>query len=129
MHHEKPESQVAKARRINNRWIVHGGLRDNTNAYLEHLAATDPARLEQSCAIAMELVHHRGGVRDPKPLFYAGLFSMADDDEIVRFLNGHHFTRSVLRRVRGNACDAGLSEETSRLAEAVATLVRSASGG
>lgn len=126
MQHEKPESQVAKAHRINNRWIVHGNLRDNTNAYLSHLSSTDPLRLEESCSIAMDLVHRRGSLKDPKPLFYAGLFSLANEEEIERFLRNHHFTRSVIRRARGGPCDAGLPDGTSRLAETVADLVRTA---
>lgn len=127
MQHEKPESQVAKAHRINNRWIVHGNLRDNANAYLDHLSSTDPLRLERSCSIAMDLVHKRRALNDPKPLFYAGLFSLATEAEIERFLQGHHFTRSVIRRARGGACDAGFPEDTAKLAETVAEMVRTIS--
>ena len=41
----QPSNAVEWARRINRRWIVRGGLGDDAEAYLEHLAKEDPDRL------------------------------------------------------------------------------------
>ncbi len=127
MEHEESEKAVAKVRRINNRWIVHGKLRDHANAYLDHLERTDPHRLDRSCEIAMELVHQRKWVKDPKPLFYAGLFSLARRREIDRYLGEHTFTRAVLLRVLGDREPPSLpSEEAERLVRTIAGIVSQA---
>src|SRR5690606_22445529 len=98
--------------------------RDHANAYLDHLERNDPRRLDRSCEIAMELVHQRQRVKDPKPLFYAGLFSLARHGEIDRYLGEHAFTRAVLLRVLGDRDAPSLpSEEAERLARTIAGIV------
>lgn len=87
---------VAWARRVNFRWIVREGLRDSAAGYLDHLASTDPARLQRSCRRARRLTDRYGSDEDPKPWFYAGLFSLASGDEIARFLTDHPFTLASL---------------------------------
>jgi len=91
---------VETVRRINRRWIVHGGLRDTAAAYLEELREKDPARLRRSCELAMDLVHGESGGLDPKPWFYAGLFSLATADEARRMLASHPLTLMVWRHLR-----------------------------
>ncbi len=95
-----PQS-VSAARRINDRWIVRGRLRDSANAYLKYLEATDPERLRRSCELAMEMVHMHEAGQDPKPLFYAGLFGLATPEEARCFLHSHFLTHSVWSRSHG----------------------------
>lgn len=90
------DDAFAWARAVNARWLVHSGLRENAADYLEHLAAVDPARLKRSCAVARRMVDRRDSASDPKPWFYAGLFSLATAEEGRRFLAGHEFTRAAI---------------------------------
>jgi hypothetical protein len=86
---------IAWAQRVNSRWIAHGGLSDNATRYLEHLGQVDPDRLGRSCQRAHRLVRACVPGEDPKPWFYAALFSLATDAEIRRFLVDHWFTRAA----------------------------------
>jgi hypothetical protein len=75
---------------------VHGGLGQTAAAYLDHLARTDPQRLERSCRNAYRLVREFGPLADPKPWFYCGLFSLANPTEIREYLADHWLVTSVL---------------------------------
>jgi len=88
--------EVAWVRRVNDRWIVRQNLRESASAYLDHLAGTDPERLQLSCACAKHLTETFGKKEDPKPWFYAGLFRMATPEEARRFLANHDFTYSAI---------------------------------
>lgn len=87
---------VAWVRRVNSRWIVREGLRGRAAAYLDFLAATDTGRLRRSCRRARRLTDHFGDDEDPKPWFYAGLFSLASGEEAAGFLTEHPFTFAAL---------------------------------
>lgn len=87
---------VAWVRRANSRWIVHQGLAQKAEAYLEHLERTEPERLFRSCRNAYRLVHERQPMEDPKPWFYAGLFSLAHPDETRTFLAGHWLVATAI---------------------------------
>lgn len=91
-----PPDYVAWVRRANRRWIVHGGLGQTAEAYLDHLARTDPPRLEHSCRNAYHLVREAGPLADPKPWFYSGLFSLAHPAETREYLADHWLIASVL---------------------------------
>lgn len=88
-------SFVAWATKLNRRWIVHHGLNERAKEYMDYLAAADPSRLERSCWLAHELAHQASG-EDPKPWFYAGLFSLATVEEARKFLASHWLTLSAL---------------------------------
>lgn len=121
------EKALARVQRVNQRWIVHGRLRENATAYLQHLQDTDPVRLERACQLALHLVHHKKAVllRDPKPLFYAGLFAFATRAEIGRFLSGHPMTRAISLLLHGDSSAlAGLSGSGHALAEEIAEEIR-----
>ena len=90
------DDAVAWVRAANARWLVHHGLREDAADYLDHLAAVDPGRLKRSCGIARSMVQRCGSASDPKPWFYAGLFSLATAEEGRRFLAGHKFTRMAI---------------------------------
>lgn len=87
---------VAWVRRVNGRWIVHEAMRGCAAGYLDHLEQTDPERLRRSCRIARHLAESQGVAEDPKPWFYAGLFSLATPDEARLYLADHAFTRSAI---------------------------------
>lgn len=88
-------SYVSWASRVNQRWIVHHGLDERAKAYMDHLAQVDPSRLEQSCHLAYQLAR-QAAREDPKPWFYAGLFSLATMEEARDFLANHWFTLSAI---------------------------------
>lgn len=87
---------VSWARRVNGRWIVHHSLRERAEDYLDYLAQGDPGRLQASCENAKTLVRTGAGREDPKPWFYAGLFSLATAEERRRYLTEHRFTTAIL---------------------------------
>lgn len=115
--------EVAWVRRVNSRWIVRENLRDSTIAYLDHLAVNDPGRLRVSCRRAKSLTETYGKGEDPKPWFYAALFSLASATEGGRFLAGHHFTCSaipVLARLQHSSlATVVVNEETSEKARRI----------
>lgn len=87
---------IAWVRRVNARWIVHGGLDQSAGAYMDRLLDTDPRRLALSCRIARALAGQADAGEDPKPWFYAGLFSMANPAEVAEFLLGHRLFTTIL---------------------------------
>ena len=124
---DEGEKTVAKVQRVNQRWIVHGKLRDNAAAYIDHLVRNDPARMQRACDLALHLVHHKKAVilRDPKPLFYAGLFAGASRAEIDRFLKEHPMTRAISLLLHHDASGlAALSGSGKALAISIADEVR-----
>jgi len=92
-----PPDDIHWVRHVNGRWLVRESLREDASAYLDHLAATDPARLREVCRRAHVLVGGHPG-EDPKPWFYAGLFSLATMAEAERYLRGHDFTIACIPR-------------------------------
>ncbi|HEY1172910.1 MAG TPA: hypothetical protein VGH19_16195 [Verrucomicrobiae bacterium] len=84
-----PIDHVAWVRRGNSRWIVHHGLGKNAQAYMEHLEREDPERLARSCRNAYLMVHRCDPMEDPKPWFYAGLFSLVKPEEAKIYLANH----------------------------------------
>jgi hypothetical protein len=93
------DDAFAWVRAVNARWLVHHRLREDAANYLDHLAAVDPARLKRSCGIARSMVQRCGPGSDPKPWFYAGLFSLATVEEGRRFLAGHESTRMAVPKL------------------------------
>jgi hypothetical protein len=87
---------VAWVRRVNGRWIVHETLRQCAADYLDHLERIDPERLARSCRNARHLAEGQGYLEDPKPWFYAGLFSLATIPEAEQFLADHAFTLAAI---------------------------------
>lgn len=90
---------VEYAKRINRTWIVHGNLAQNAELYLAHVEKTRPALLEEICAQAVQaarLASHEG--RDPKPDFYAALFSRSTPEEQEIYLKNHFWTRRLLQQ-------------------------------
>jgi len=87
---------IAWVRRVNARWIVHGGLDESAGTYMDRLQDADPRRLALSCRIARALAGQAGPGEDPKPWFYAGLFSMANPAEVAEFLLGHRLFTTIL---------------------------------
>jgi len=123
---DEGELDLLKVQRVNQSWIVHGHLRDTAAAWIGHLRQTDPRRLEKSCWLALFLTHYRKSVlRDPKPLFYAGLFSFATREETLRFLAGHPMTRTITLLGLGDASGLDeLGEEARKLAKGVSEEIR-----
>jgi len=95
MSHAENPDHLAWVRRLNSRWIVHHGLGESAEAYLDYLTKVDPKRLGRSCRIAHRLAH-QAGHDDPKPWFYAGLFSLASVEEARQFLANRWFTISAI---------------------------------
>ena len=90
------------AKRVNGTWLVRGGLDEAAEKWLRHLDATDPARLEAACTTARAMCGMRDPLADPKPWFYAGLFSVATRDETARFIPGHRVTKAAIPVMQGD---------------------------
>jgi hypothetical protein len=93
---EPPDDDAAWVRRVNGRWIVHHGLKDSSDAYLTRLESVDPDRFARSCERARLLVRKCPPGEDPKPWFYAGLFSLVTPSEASQFLADHWFTAQCI---------------------------------
>jgi hypothetical protein len=107
---------VEWATRINRRWIVHQGLGKRAEDWLKHLAETNPRRLRKSCDAARSMIGHWNENGDPKPWFYAGLFSNATGAEAKEFLSGHRLTTATVPAMSEDSdvkdWEASLCEET-----------------
>jgi len=80
--------------RVNRTWITRGGLAVTTEKYLKHLASTRQEVLEVVCERALAAAQNSSKNQiDPKPSFYASLFSEATKKERDQFLKNHFFTR------------------------------------
>ena len=121
-HHAK--NPVDAVKRINRRWIVHGGLRESAEKYLAELERCDPGRLHRSCGLAMALVHSAPAGRDPKPWFYAGLFAMATPDEAERTLGKHRLTRTTWEILNDASHRGKVSSNVRALAGRIAREIR-----
>jgi len=132
MNYRDTSDLPAWARRVNGCWFVRGGLDETTEAWLVHLEQTDPVRLLASCEIARDLSRGPDHTHDPKPWFYAGLFSLATEKEARTYLTAHRFTAAAIPALAQdptlNQWAATLSpasrELLARLREAVAALTR-----
>jgi len=95
----KPHSQlppVEWVKRVNNSWIVRGGLEIRAREWLDYLASSGDGRLLESCHAAQAMCGLREPLEDPKPWFYAGLFSLATAAEAARFLQPYRVTMATV---------------------------------
>lgn len=113
---------IEKVFRVNQRWIVHGQLREHTAAYLEFLQKHDPTRLQRACELALRMVRHTDTIRDPKPLFYSGIFATASRHEIETYLHHHPVIRAISLLLYGDTSgrDSLTSESARSLADSIA---------
>lgn len=96
MAHHSTLPTLEWVKRVNNSWIVHGGLNHQANAWLDYLEKLNDGRLLPSCEAARAVCAMRDPLQDPKPWFYAGLFSLATAEEARRFLTPHRVTKAVV---------------------------------
>ena len=87
-------SDLEWARRVNQSWIVRSNLNDHADAWLDYLAEVNDGRLAKSCSTARAMCGLRNFYDDPKPWFYAGLFSLATAAEAKRYLDTHRITKA-----------------------------------
>lgn len=94
---------ISQARRINRTWIVRGGLSETTARYLDALEARDPETLRLVCELAITAAKKASHeLRDPKPDFYASLFSRASEADRDHYLQDHAWTRQRSAEIAGN---------------------------
>ena len=91
--HQDPEEWV---KRVNRRWIVRNGLAESAAAWLDYLHSCGNGRAMAACEAAWRMTWMRGSAEDPKPWFYAGLFSGATAEEARRFLADHALTAAAV---------------------------------
>src|SRR5690606_12497863 len=107
------------AKRVN-RWIVHEGLAERAEEWLSYLEKLGDGRLAKSCAMCRTMSRIRRRNEDPKPWFYAGLFSLATAEEVHRFLSNHRLTAAVIPATGG---DGELAKWVDRLGPDTRALV------
>lgn len=93
-------SDLEWARRVNRSWIVRSNLNDHADAWIEYLQDLNDGRLEKCCRIARAMCEQRNFYDDPKPWFYAGLFSLATQEEAKRYLDTHRITKASVLSMR-----------------------------
>lgn len=96
MIHHSALPPIEWAKRVNSSWLVRGGLNDDAESWLRHLETNDPGRLLASCEAARAMCAIRPHLSDPKPWFYAGLFSRATAQEARRFVDAHRITKAAI---------------------------------
>jgi hypothetical protein len=85
---------VRMARRVNRAWITRGNLAQNTENFLDYLSTRRPKELAEVCAQALKEARAASKAqKDPKPAFYASIFSSATKAERNDYLREHFFTR------------------------------------
>jgi hypothetical protein len=102
MNHHSAMPPIEWAKRVNGTWLVRGGLNTAAAAWLEHLETHDPGRLLACCEAARAMCELRPRLSDPKPWFYAGLFSRATEQEAQRFVAGHRITKAAIPAMQGD---------------------------
>lgn len=94
---------VKYVRRINRSWITRGNLAQNTENYLNYLAARRPGDLHAVCEAAVQAAKNASlRQQDPKPYFYASIFSRATREERNEFLKEHFYTRVLSAELQLN---------------------------
>jgi hypothetical protein len=88
------------AGRVNQSWFVRGGLKEHALEWMKFLIALDDGRLLSCCEAARAMCGMRDPLEDPKPWFYAGLFSLATAAEARRFLETHRVTKAAIPSMR-----------------------------
>ena len=83
-------------KRVNHTWLVKSNLNQHADAWLDHLASLDDGRLQRSAENARAMCGIRDRLDDPKPWFYAGLFSLASPAEVKQFLATHRITKATV---------------------------------
>lgn len=96
MKHHSHLPPVEWVNRVNNSWIVRGGLDGRAREWLDYLASLDDGRLLRSCHAARAMCGLRDPLEDPKPWFYAGLFNLATSEEAARYLQPYRITMAAL---------------------------------
>ncbi len=95
-----PPTSIARVRQINRTWVVRGGLADDTERYLDRLETQHPEVLLEVCERAIAAARKASAEhRDPKPDFYAALFSLATFEERNFYLCNHLWTRTLSARL------------------------------
>jgi len=95
-------SPIEWAGRVNQAWFVRGGLKEHAVEWMRYLMSVEDGRLLSSCEAARAMCGMRGPLADPKPWFYAGLFSLATVEEARRFLETHRVTRAAIPAMRND---------------------------
>lgn len=95
MHHSSLPT-LDWVKRVNRSWLVQGHLNDHADAWLDYLASQGDSRLQSACVAARRMCALRRPLEDPKPWFYAGLFSPATPSEVRRFIASHRVTKATV---------------------------------
>ncbi len=100
MDRQKSLSDLDWVIRVNRSWIVRSNLNQHAESWLDYLGRLNDGRLERVCKIARAMCSQRDRQIDPKPWFYAGLFSLATLEEAKLFVVTHRLTKAVIPAMR-----------------------------
>jgi hypothetical protein len=102
MNHHAAMPALDWVKRVNRSWVVRSDLNGHAESWLNYLAGLNDGRLQKSCEIARAMCSIRDRQIDPKPWFYAGLFSLATFEEAKLFIPTHRLTKSVVPAMRND---------------------------
>ena len=103
-------SFVEQARRINRTWLVQGTLAEDAARYLDSLQDSHSEIAERVSALALQAARAASREhRDPKPDFYASLFSLATRAERDLYLKDHLWTRLLSLNI--NSTEPGAAKK------------------
>lgn len=103
LNHHSKLPPIEWAERVNRSWFVHGELKEHAKSWIEYLRKLEDGRLLKCCKAAKTMSRIRTPLEDPKPWFYAGLFSQATADEARWFLSQHRVTRATVPAMADDA--------------------------
>lgn len=116
--------QIAWVEAVNERWLVRPELRANARNYLASLTTDDTPRLERTARTVVRIMECAPDYEDPKPRFYAALFSLATFAERARFLDTHWFTQLSLPDCEENLSQMNLAPDTLKKLIAIRSEIR-----
>ncbi len=93
-----------KVKMINLKWLTKGDLAEDAKKYIDRLEKQDFERVTHLCHVALACAREASARHlDPKPLFYAGLFSQTTPEERQELLGNNKVTLALVEAIENPA--------------------------
>lgn len=97
---ENPDELNDKVKMINLKWLTKGDLAQDARDYISKLEREDVNMMTHVCHIALACAREASLRKlDPKPFFYAGLFSRTNPEEREKMLHNNKVTRALVEAI------------------------------